>query len=101
MTSESDFVLNVVVDHPNREAPVSAIKRLLQHAIRSEDASVSHLEVILTDHDTVLDLNHRYLQHDYLTDAPALHIADDGEERGDRAVNVDLDTAAERCARVG
>lgn len=101
MTSESDFVLNVVVDHPNREAPVSAIKRLLQHAIRSEDAAVSHLEVILTDHDTVLDLNRRYLEHDYLTDVLAFNMADDGEEDVDGEIYVDLDTAAERCAEFG
>src|SRR5690625_1575165 len=100
MTSESDFVLNVVVDHPNREAPVSAIKRLLQHAIRSEDA-VSHLEVILTDHDPVLDLNRRYLEHDYLTDVLAFNMADDGEEDVDGEIYVDLDTAAERCAEFG
>lgn len=101
MTSESDFVLNVVVDHPVREAPVGTIERLLQHAIRSEAASVIHLEVILTDHDTVLDLNRRYLEHDYLTDVLAFNMADDGEEDVDGEIYVDLDTAAERCAEFG
>src|SRR5690625_8054486 len=93
MTSESDFVLMSVVDQPNREAPVSSIKRCLQHASRSEDAAVSHLEVILTDHDTVLDLNRRYLEHDYLTDVLAFNMADDGEEDVDGEIYVDLDTA--------
>ena len=101
MTTDEDYPVSSTIDHPRRVAPVEAIERLLMHAVEAEAAEVAHLEVVFTDHETVLDLNRRYLDHDYLTDVLAFDLSDDPASAIDGEIYVDLDTAAERCSEFG
>lgn len=91
--------LSVEHDHPSRRVDEAALKHLIRHVLSSEEASLVHLSVVLSDHETVRHLNRTYLDHDYNTDVLSFSLreVDEGESQGvEGEVYVDLDTAAER-----
>jgi len=96
--------LSIEHTHSSRRLDEGRLRRLIRHVLDAEEASLLHLSVILTDHDTVRRLNRNYLDHDYNTDVLSFSLregpAPQSRERDDTVVEgeiyVDLDTAAER-----
>lgn len=89
--------LSIEHDHPSRSLDEDTIERLVRHVVEAEAASLVHVGVVLSDHDTVRRLNETYLDHDYNTDVISFSLQE--EETSDAVegeVYVDLDTAAER-----
>ncbi|MEM1127123.1 MAG: rRNA maturation RNase YbeY [Bacteroidota bacterium] len=85
------------LDHPTHTLDLAVLRPVLVQLVADAGYTLQHLSVVFTDHDTVLDLNRTYLEHDYHTDVLSFALSDtplvvDGE------VYVDLDTAAERHA---
>lgn len=94
--------LSIEQDHPSRQLDDAVLRQVIRHVLAAEGATLIHLSVVLTGHETVRRLNQSYLDHDYDTDvlsfslreAPGPSEAEDGGVEGE--VYVDLDTAAER-----
>jgi rRNA maturation RNase YbeY len=73
------------------------IERLVQHVVEAEDASLVHVGVVLSNHETVRRLNETYLDHDYNTDVISFSLQEnESPDAVEGEVYVDLDTAAER-----
>lgn len=88
--------------HPGLRVDAAALERLARRVVEGEGGTLRTLTVILADHETVLDLNRTYLDHDYHTDVLSFSLADDDAPGVvDGEVYVDLDTAAERHAEFG
>lgn len=104
MPPEYPEPLSIEQDHPSRQLNAETLRRLIHHVVAAEGASLVHLSLVLTDHETVRHLNRSYLEHDYDTDVlsfslregptPSAPSEDDDGVEGE--VYVDLDTAAER-----
>lgn len=92
--------IRVEIQHPTRSLPVDRCRQLLGRVAQGEDVRIKELTLILADHATVLDLNRRFLDHDYHTDVLAFDYSD-GTEIVQGEVYVDLDTAHERYAEFG
>lgn len=99
--AETESTVDISLDHPTRSVDVAALENLLVKAAAAEGATITYLGVILTDHETVLDLNREYLEHDYLTDVLSFSFNEGTTSEIDGEVYVDLDTAAERCTEFG
>jgi len=101
--------LSIEHDHPSRQLDSTALHHTIRHVLDAEGATLVHLSIVLTGHDTVRRLNQSYLEHDYDTDvlafslrdgpAPAPSNTDETTVEGE--VYVDLDTAAERHDEFG
>lgn len=87
--------IRIEVQHPSRTLPIERCHRVLHRVLVAEEAQLKQLTIVLADHDTVLALNRRYLEHDYHTDVLAFDYG--GSDLLEGEVYVDLDTAAERC----
>lgn len=83
--------------HPERHLDEGPLRALLRTIAAEEGCTLGTVTVVLTDHETVLQLNRDYLDHDYLTDVLSFNLSDK-PERVDGEIYVDLDTAAERHA---
>jgi rRNA maturation RNase YbeY len=83
--------------HPERHLDEEPLRALLHTIAAEEDCRLGSVTVVLTDHETVLQLNRDYLDHDYLTDVLSFDLSDE-PERVVGEIYVDLDTAAERHA---
>jgi probable rRNA maturation factor len=98
--------LSIEQDHPSRRLDEEVLRQVIRHVLDEEEATLFHLSVVLSGHDTVRRLNRSYLDHDYNTDVLSFSLRDGpdptGIEAGENAVEgeiyVDLDTAAERHA---
>jgi len=89
--------LSLEHDHSSLALDDEVLTRLIRHVVEAEEASLLHVSVVLSDHDTVRRLNQSYLDHDYNTDVLSFSLReteDTDEVEGE--VYVDLDTAAER-----
>lgn len=89
----------VVLDHPTWALDTAPLAALLERAIRAEGFEARSLTVVLTDRETVHDLNRTYLDHDYPTDVVSFSLDEEAAASGviDGEVYVDLDMAAERA----
>ncbi|WP_263786145.1 rRNA maturation RNase YbeY [Salinibacter grassmerensis] len=102
MPPEYPEPLSIEQDHPSRELDAELLRHVIRHVVDAEEASLAHLSLVLTDHDTVRRLNQSYLDHDYDTDVLSFSLregpapSEDSEEGVEGEVYVDLDTAAER-----
>jgi len=66
--------------------------------VEGEGCTIDALGIVLTDHQTVLELNERHLGRSYLTDVIAFDLRQSAEAAVvDGEIYVDLDTAAERA----
>lgn len=92
--------LSIEHDHPSRTLPEEPLQRLVRHVVEAEGATLIHVSVVLSDHETVRHLNSTYLDHDYNTDVLSFSLQDehDDSDEVEGEVYVDLDTAAERHA---
>lgn len=96
--------LSIEQDHPSLQLDDAVLRQVIRHVLSAEEASLVHLSVVLTGHETVRHLNRSYLDHDYDTDVLSFSLRDEPptdapetEEEGvEGEVYVDLDTAAER-----
>lgn len=92
--------ISIAVQHPSIEFPAERCRRLLERVLDAEDVAQRRVLVVLADHPTVLDINRRFLDHDYHTDVLAFDYgAAAGAVEGE--IYVDLDTAAERHDEFG
>lgn len=104
MTPESP--LTIEQEHPSRHVDAERLTRLIHHVLAGEGCTLHYLGIVLTDHETVLDLNRTYLDHDYPTDVLSFSLLDEAPAGDaptviDGEVYVDLDTAAERHEEFG
>lgn len=97
--------LSIEQAHPSHTLDPTALERIIRHVLEAEEASLVHLSVVLSDHDTVRRLNRLYLDHDYNTDVLSFSLRDDADPEDapivEGEVYVDLDTAAERYDEFG
>jgi rRNA maturation RNase YbeY len=99
MPHEYPEPLSIEVHHPSLSIDRSAVEQAIHHVLEAEGASLTHLSIVLSDHDTVRHLNREYLDHDYNTDVLSFSLQD--PDAGDSntvegEIYIDLDTAAER-----
>lgn len=104
----NDERISLQIQHPELTLAPHLCRRVLLHVADGEGVRIESLTVVLSDHQTVHDLNRRYLGHDYVTDVLAFDYsesASDSEDAGGGAVDgeiyVDLDTAHERHEEFG
>lgn len=92
--------LSIEQDHPSRTLDDEVLERIVRHVLQAEEATLVHLSIVLSDHETVRRLNRSYLDHDYNTDVLSFSLREAPSSDTERAVEgevyVDLDTAAER-----
>lgn len=91
--------ISIEHDHPNLTVDERTVERLVQHVLDGEDATLIYVGVVLSDHDTVRELNETYLDHDYNTDVLSFSLRDPPQEDPgpvEGEIYVDLDTADER-----
>lgn len=96
--------LSIEHDHSSRKLDEDGLRAGIRHVLSAEGATLVHLSVVLSDHETVRRLNRSYLDHDYNTDVLSFSLrspsTDAPSAPGAAAVEgevyVDLDTAAER-----
>ena len=91
--------LQIEIVHPDRTIGPALIAEVVNRVTEGEEARIEYLGVILADHETVLELNQRYLDHDYVTDVLSfpLRATEDSQGTVEGEIYVDLDTAAERA----
>lgn len=103
----SDERISLQIQHPELTLDPHLCRRVLSHVADGEGVRIESLTVVLSDHQTVHDLNRRYLGHNYVTDVLAFDYsesASDPDAAGDAVdgeIYVDLDTAHERHAEFG
>lgn len=93
--------LAIELVHPDRTLDLDALERLVRHVVHTEGRRLGDVTVVLSDHAHILDLNRRFLEHDYHTDVLSFPLHESPEAPVEGEVYVDLDTAAERHAEFG
>ena len=93
----------MTVSHGSLRAP-EGIEDQIRAAVAQEGFTIEDLSIVLSDHETVVRLNERHLNRNYVTDVLAFDLNDSGAS-GIRVVEgevyVDLDTAVERAPEFG
>ncbi len=92
--------LDVVVQHEYLAVDPALCRRVLAHVFDSSEIEIRHVTLIQADHDTVRQLNLRFLKHDYETDVLAFFYSEQGEPL-EGEIYIDLDTATERHDEFG
>lgn len=97
--------LEITYDHPSLSLPNEVLTHLVDHILEAEKFELAYLGIVLTNHETVLELNREYLQHDYVTDVLSFPFQSDDITKHTKQVEgeiyVDLDTAMERAPEFG
>lgn len=88
--------IHVHQQHPARTLEAAQVRALVARMAAAEEVHIDEVSVVLADHATVLDLNRRFLEHDYITDVLSFPLGEDDAPGLAGEVYVDLDTAAER-----
>ncbi len=97
MSSPYPEAISLEQDHPSLALDEEVLNRLIRQVVEAEGASLLHVSVVLSDHDTVRRLNQSYLDHDYDTDVLSFSLREtDDDAKVEGEIYVDLDTAAER-----
>lgn len=96
MASVYPEALSIEYDHPSLSLDEGILERLIHHVIDAEEAVLVHVSLVLSDHETVRQLNETYLEHDYNTDVLSFSLQEESSSEVEGEVYVDLDTAAER-----
>ncbi|PQJ33379.1 rRNA maturation RNase YbeY [Salinibacter sp. 10B] len=97
MPSPYSESLSLEHDHSSLALDDEVLTRLIRHVVEAEEASLLHVSVVLSGHDTVRRLNQSYLDHDYNTDVLSFSLREtEDADEVEGEVYVDLDTAAER-----
>ncbi len=90
--------IDITVDHPHLTVDLDRLQALMIRVVGAEGGTLEALSVVLSDHETVHELNRAYLSHDHETDVLSFSLGEGTEKQVDGEVYVDLDTAHERCA---
>lgn len=94
--------IEIDLAHPSLQVDTRVLEALIWNVLTGEGAEPVYIGVILTDHETVLDLNRTYLQHDYFTDVLSFDLSESEDAHAiEGEVYVDLDTALERHEEFG
>ncbi len=96
MSMHASPEIAVVIDHASLSVNVDLVERCVRQTLARSGVSEAEVDVILTDRSLVLDLNQRFLNHDYPTDVLSFRLSEGEQLAGE--VYVDLDTARERCS---
>ncbi|NBB87428.1 MAG: rRNA maturation RNase YbeY [Bacteroidetes bacterium] len=88
--------IHVHQQHPARTLEAARVRTLVARMAAAEEMRIDEVSIVLADHATVLDLNRRFLAHDYITDVLSFPLGEDDATGLAGEVYVDLDTAAER-----
>lgn len=100
--AEAFSPIEIALEHPSFQIDVETLELAARRVIEGEQAQVEYLAIILSDHETVLELNRTYLEHDYRTDVLSFDLSESEDPAViDGEVYVDLDTAMERHAEFG
>jgi probable rRNA maturation factor len=91
----TDFSFTITIEEANDCPSEERVLDLVDAVFEGESISWAAISIVLTDHDTVLDLNREWLQHDYTTDVISFLLEDDPEAL-EGEVYVDIETARER-----
>ncbi len=94
-------ILDIETDHPSLRVDEEALRLILENVLAGASREAYRVSVILTQRETVHELNRTYLSHDYPTDVLSFDLGEESEEVIEGEVYVDLDTAEERCAEFG
>ncbi len=89
--------VSIVQDHPHLSLPARRLRHLVESVAADERTQLLDVNVVLTNHDVVLEMNRQYLDHDFHTDVLAFDLSESEEAGIEGEVYVDLDTARERC----
>ena len=89
--------------HATRRLDAADVEAVVQAVCQSEGVQIASLSIVLTDRETVWDVNREWLGHDYPTDVVSFGLDEEAPVRGevDGEIYVDLDMAAERAAEFG
>ena len=91
--------LSISTSSPDLEHPSEARLNVLARAVfNGEDKVAGDIGIVFADHDTVLELNREWLDHDWNTDVISFLLEEDPIEG---EVYIDVETAAERHAEFG
>jgi len=88
--------IHIHQEHPTLHLPSPYLRTLAAGVASGEGVTIEEVAIVLADHPTVLDLNRRFLDHDYVTDVLAFPFAEDEAAGLSGEIYIDLDTAAER-----
>jgi probable rRNA maturation factor len=90
-------------DHGGLRLDTDVIRSVARRVVAGENGALVSLSIVLADHDSVADLNKRYLGREYNTDVLAFSLSDEDESARivDGEIYIDLDTAAERAPEFG
>lgn len=89
--------LSIEHDHPSLSLDEETLEALIDHVLDAEGATLVHVSVVLSTHETVRHLNEAYLDHDYNTDVLSFSLQEkESSDTVEGEIYVDLDTAAER-----
>ena len=94
-------VIHVHQHHQTRTLEAAQVRTLVARMAAAEDVPIDEVSIVLADHATVLELNRRFLDHDYVTDVLSFPLGENDGAGLTGEVYVDLDTAAERHAEFG
>lgn len=89
--------VNIVHHHPELALSEDLLRRLIVYVARDEKQSIGDLNVVLSDRETVHEINREYLDHDYPTDVLAFDLRDNQQAPIEGEIYLDLDMARERC----
>jgi rRNA maturation RNase YbeY len=98
----STLDVSVDLEHESLDVDRESLRRLITGVLVGEGVVSAQVGIVLADREKVLELNRRFLNHDYPTDVLSFSYSAD-VDRGviEGEVYVDLDTAAERCLEFG
>lgn len=92
----------MTVAHDRLEAP-EGVAEIAERVARDQGFVISALGIVLTDRDSVRNLNKTHLDRSYETDVLAFDLRDDSADQRtvEGEIYVDLDTAFERAPEFG
>ncbi len=76
-------------DHPFRITNKLILKRWLNEVIASFDFSTGDIQIIFCTDAYLLDVNRKYLSHDYFTDIITFDDSSEGKLNGDLLISID------------
>lgn len=90
--------LAIELEDPSDCPDEERVARVVQTVLSGEQVTWDQVNVVLTGHEAVLELNKTWLEHDWHTDVLSFLLESDPIEG---EVYVDVETARERCAEFG
>lgn len=83
------FFLENIEKDPLKKFKKSVIKEWIIETIKEYNKKPGEISVIFTDNQTILDLNKRFLNHNYFTDVITFPYSEGGKLSGDIFISID------------